>query len=59
MDLHALVELFVGPIVVVAAFSIPGLSAVDREFFVMAGFVIFLIWLLSDYGCPDRVTNSG
>ena len=50
MKLHALVELLVGPALVVGALVLPTLSASGQGFFVTAGVLIFAVWLLSYYG---------
>ena len=50
LKLHALVELVVGPVLVVGALVLPPLFAGGQAFFVAAGVVIFLVWLLSNYG---------
>jgi hypothetical protein len=50
LKLHALVELVVGPVLVVGALVLPSLFAGGQAFFVAAGVVIFLVWLLSNYG---------
>ena len=49
MKLHALVELLVGPVLVIGALAFPSLVAGGRVFFVAAGLAIFLVWLLSEY----------
>jgi hypothetical protein len=50
LKLHALVELAVGPVLVVGALVLPSLFAGGQAFFVVVGIVIFLVWLLSNYG---------
>jgi hypothetical protein len=50
MKLHAFVEMVVGPILVIGALALPTFVAGGREFFVAAGLVIFVVWLLSQYG---------
>jgi hypothetical protein len=49
IKLHALVEVIVGPVLVIGgflfAFSMPA-----RIFFVAMGVIIFAVWLLSSYG---------
>jgi hypothetical protein len=52
MALHALVEMIVGPVLILAALLLPGIFDGGREFFLVMGFVIFAVWLLSDYGKP-------
>jgi hypothetical protein len=56
MKLHALVEMVVGPVLVVGALALPTLVAGGQAFFVVVGVVIFAIWLLSQYG---RAPNPG
>jgi hypothetical protein len=50
LKLHALVELVVGPVLVVGALVLPMLFAGGQAFFVVAGVAIFAVWLLSNYG---------
>jgi hypothetical protein len=50
LKLHALVELAVGPVLVVGALGLPSFFAGGQAFFVAAGVAIFLVWLLSNYG---------
>src|SRR5467141_775203 len=50
MRLHALVEVIVGPILVVAALVLPTILGDRREFFLVMGLVILGVWLLSSYG---------
>lgn len=50
MKLHALVELLVGPTLVIGALALPALFAGGQGFFVAAGVLIFVVWLLSNYG---------
>jgi hypothetical protein len=57
LKLHALVELVVGPVLVVGALVLPSFFAGGRAFFVAAGLVIFLVWLLSNYG-PAMQANA-
>ncbi len=52
MRLHALVEMLVGPILVVAALALPTMFGDRREFFLVMGLVILAVWLLSSYGRP-------
>jgi len=49
IKLHALVEMAVGPILVVGALALPKIFASGQGFFVAAGVVIFAVWLLSKY----------
>jgi hypothetical protein len=50
IKLHALVEMVVGPVLVIGALVLPTLFAGGQVFFVAAGIVIFAVWLLSNYG---------
>jgi hypothetical protein len=50
MRLHALVEMIVGPVLVVAAVVLPTILGDRREFFLVMGLVILAVWLLSSYG---------
>jgi hypothetical protein len=50
MRLHALVEMLVGPVLVVAALVLPTILGDKREFFLVMGLVISAVWLLSSYG---------
>jgi len=50
MRLHALVEMIVGPVLVVAALVLPTIVGDRREFFLVMGLVILAVWLLSSYG---------
>ena len=52
IKLHAIVELIVGPVLVVGGLAAPTLSTESRTFFVVMGVVIFAVWLLSSYGQP-------
>jgi hypothetical protein len=52
MRLHALVEMLVGPVLVVAALVLPTVLGDKREFFLVMGLVILAVWLLSSYGRP-------
>jgi hypothetical protein len=60
MRLHALVEMLVGPVLVLAALVFPTVLGDNREFFLVMGLVIFAVWLLSSYGHPAvaRETRS-
>jgi hypothetical protein len=53
MKLHAIVELVVGPVLVVGGLLASALPTVSQTFFVVMGVVIFAVWLLSSYGQPD------
>ena len=50
MRLHALVEMLVGPVLVLAALVLPTILGDKREFFLVMGLVISAVWLLSSYG---------
>ena len=50
MRLHGLVEMIVGPVLVVAALVLPTILGDRREFFLVMGLVILAVWLLSSYG---------
>jgi len=58
MRLHALVELLVGPVLVVAALGLPTLLGDKREFFLVMGLVILAVWLLSSYGRPAAAPQA-
>lgn len=59
LRLHALVEMVVGPVLVLAAL-LPNFLGDRREFFSVMGLVILAVWLLSSYGRPavDREPRS-
>jgi hypothetical protein len=52
MRLHALVEMLVGPVLVVAALVLPNILGEKRQFFLVMGLAILAIWLLSSYSRP-------
>ena len=54
IKLHALVELTVGPVLVIGGLLLE-LPTPARTFFVAMGIIIFAIWLLSSY---DRSTPA-
>jgi hypothetical protein len=56
--LHALVEMLVGPVLVVAALVLPTLLGDKREFFLVMGMVILVVWLLSSYGRPAAAPQT-
>ncbi len=58
MRLHALVEILVGPVLVVAALVLPTLLGNKREFFLVMGLVILAVWLLSSYGRPAAAPQA-
>jgi hypothetical protein len=53
-----IVELMVGPVLLVGGLLVPGLPTVSRTFFVVMGLVIFAVWLLSSYGKLDERVAS-
>jgi hypothetical protein len=57
IKLHAIVELIVGPVLLVGGLAAPALSTDSRTFFVVMGAVIFAVWLLSSYGQPGEQTS--
>jgi hypothetical protein len=52
IKLHALVEMIVGPVLILAALLLPAIFDGGREFFLVMGFVILAVWFLSGYGKP-------
>jgi hypothetical protein len=44
--------MLVGPVLVVAALVLPTILGDKREFFLVMGLVILVVWLLSSYGHP-------
>jgi hypothetical protein len=58
MRLHALVEMLVGPVLVVAALVLPTTLGDKREFFLVMGLVILAVWFLSSYGPPAVARES-
>ncbi len=50
MKLHAFVEMLVGPVIVIGALAVPNLVTGGQGFFIAAGLLIFVVWLLSHYG---------
>ena len=58
MRLHALIEMLVGPVLVVAALVLPTILGDKREFFLVMGLVILAVWLLSGYGRPVAVRST-
>ena len=57
MQLHALVEMIVGPVLILAALLLPAILGGGREFFLVMGFVILAVWFLSSYGKPIAATR--
>ena len=58
MRLHAIVEMLVGPVLVVAALVLPNILGDKREFFLVMGLAIVAIWLLSSYGRPTAAPQT-
>ncbi len=58
IKLHAIVELIVGPVLVVGGLAAPTLSTGSRTFFVVMGVAIFAVWLLSSYGQPGEQATA-
>jgi hypothetical protein len=58
MRLHALVEMLVGPALLVAALALPTILGDKREFFLVMGLVILAVWLLSSYGRPVAAQST-
>jgi hypothetical protein len=58
MRLHALVEMLVGPVLVVAALALPTILGDKREFFLVMGLVILAVWLLSSYSRPAAARST-
>jgi len=58
MRVHALVEMLVGPVLVVAALVLPTILGDKREFFLVMGLVILAVWLLSSYGRPVAAQST-
>ena len=52
MKFHALVEMIVGPVLILAALLLPAIFDGGRGFFLTMGFVILAVWFLSTYGKP-------
>jgi hypothetical protein len=49
MNLHAAVEMMVGPVLIIGSLAAPSLSGGGRAFFAIAGISICGVWLLSSY----------
>ena len=58
MRLHALVEMLVGPVLVVAALVLPTTLGNKREFFLVMGLMIMAVWFLSSYGRPAAAPQA-
>jgi hypothetical protein len=58
MRLHALVEMLVGPVLLVAALALPTILGDKREFVLVLGLVILAVWLLSSYGRPVAAQST-
>jgi hypothetical protein len=54
MKLHSIVELIVGPVLLVGGLLAPTLTTTSRTFFVVMGVVIFAVWLLSSYSSQSE-----
>jgi hypothetical protein len=48
MNLHAAVEMMVGPVLIIGSLAAPSLGG-GRAFFAIAGISICVVWLLSSY----------
>ena len=57
LKLHALVEMVVGPVLVIGALTLPALVTGGRDFFIAAGIVIIAVWLLSSYGAKPELRS--
>jgi hypothetical protein len=57
MKLHSIVEMVVGPVLLLVGLLAPTLPTASRSFFVVMGVVIFAVWGLSSYGRPDGQEN--
>jgi hypothetical protein len=55
LKLHAIVEMLVGPVLIVLALALPQFSAAERYFFIAAGVAIVAVWVLSEY---DRASAA-
>jgi hypothetical protein len=49
MNLHAAVEMMVGPVLIIGSLAAPSLGGGGRAFFAIAGISICVVWLLSSY----------
>jgi hypothetical protein len=58
MRLHALAEILVGPVLVVAALVLPTILRDKRGFVLIMGLVISVVWLLSRYGRPIAARST-
>ena len=58
MRLHALVEMLVGPVLVVATLVLPTILGEKREIFLIMGLVISVVWFLSSYGRPVAARST-
>ena len=52
VTLHAIVEVMVGPVLIVAALLLPAIFDGGRQFFLAMGCVILAVWFLSGHGKP-------
>src|SRR5271154_3872888 len=57
LKLHALVEMLVGPVLVIGALTLPALVTGGRDFFIAAGIAIIVVWLLSRYGAEPELRS--
>lgn len=53
--LHAIVEMLVGPVLVIGALAFPDLVRGGQAFFIAAGFVIMAVWATSHYGALPMI----
>jgi hypothetical protein len=49
MRIHSIVEMIVGPVLIIGAFLLPGLALLAQYYFVAAGLTIIAVWYFSDY----------
>jgi uncharacterized membrane protein YvlD (DUF360 family) len=59
MRLHSIVEMLVGPVLIIGALALPNLVTGGRWFFVAAGLLISMVWMLSDYRSSTEVDGLG
>ena len=55
--LHSIVEMLVGPVLLIGALALPDLVTGGQWFFVAAGAMIFVVWLLSDYSSATKIDD--
>jgi len=58
MRLHALVEMLVGPVLVVAALVLPTILGDKREFFLVMGLVILVVWFVVKLRSSGRSSSA-